>query len=525
VAMNAELRRQEEEERRQAEERREAREAASRIPTAQQSLQALWDRNGAAIYEANQAALKAVKTVPAAVKKVGYTVASSVKKVATTVKKAVYSPISTTKKSAPVVKAATPVVKTTPAKTNLWGSLTSAVKKIVTPIVNTVKKVVTPVVSTVKKVVTPIVNTVKKVVTPVVNTVKKVVTPVVNTVKKVVAPVVNTVKKVVAPVVNVVKKVVTPIVNTVKAVVTPIVNTAISTLNAGTTALTGILSPAKEAGGGAKLAMPTPVKKDDDPWYVQFWNWLTGRGNPPQTTPTPDVNAIQTSAIQTIMAQIVATMTANAPMSTVTPLPTIIPTITPIALPTSLWVTINEPVFHIGDPNGPKGPDLPYRSVVFPTGNTQPAVVDGKNVLYKEVRLLDGTTGWVVSNYLEGVVTSSSSLIANPDKKVVINPALSYINTALTNPADTPAQYLSLKGTSLSNGIIEAGTDIKTNLCGPFSVAYVTGRPIETVLSDWITKSSDTSAAKNNIIKNDATGVNDIKGMLDLYHCTYTKEV
>jgi len=236
AAMNAELRRQEEEERIEAEERREARTSASRIPTTQQSLQAIWDANGARLYEAKQAAAaqpKPVKSSPvnkfvAAAKKIVAPWASPTKKVT--------APITTTTKKvvAPVAK---PAPKpSAPAKTSLWSSFTSAVT------------------STVKKVVTPVVNTV--ITSAVTSTVKKVVTPVVNTVKKVVAPVVNTVKKVVAPVVSTVKKVVTPIVKTVK-----------STLNAGTTALTGVLSPAKKTGGGEKLA--APAKPPEPPTWLQ----------------------------------------------------------------------------------------------------------------------------------------------------------------------------------------------------------------------------------------------------------------
>jgi hypothetical protein len=160
----------------------------------------------------------------------------------------------------PVVKAATPVVKTTPAKTSLWGSLTSAVKKVVTPVASalasTVKKVATPVVNTVKKVVTPIVNTVKKVVAPIVSTVKKIVTPIVNAVKKVVEPVVSTVKKVVTPVVNTVKKVVEPVVNTVKSIPAAVA----STTKAVASSVVNTLSP--KQGGGAKSVV---LAKDPPP--------------------------------------------------------------------------------------------------------------------------------------------------------------------------------------------------------------------------------------------------------------------
>jgi len=227
AAMNAELRRQEEEERREREERQERAARRNKPLTPQERLQAIWDANGAAIYEANMAAAaqpKPVKSSPvnkvaAVAKKIVAPWASPTKKVT--------APITTTTKKvvAPVAK---PAPKpSAPAKPSLWSSFTSAVT-------STVKKVVTPVVSAVKKVVTPVVSAVKKVVTPVVNAVKKVVTPVVSTVKKVVTPIVKTVK---------------------------------STLNAGTTALTGILSPAKKTGGGEKLA--APAKPPEPPTWLQ----------------------------------------------------------------------------------------------------------------------------------------------------------------------------------------------------------------------------------------------------------------
>jgi len=267
--------------------------------------------------------------------------------------------------------------------------------------------------------------------------------------------------------------------------------------NAGASALGSALSPATNAGGGGGKPLYAPASQDADPpppektlvekfvdWWNEPWWWESPQ---PAVTPT-NIFAPTQAAMQ-------QTQTAMAPTSTPTPSAT--PTITPTSAPTSMWVTIKDPTLHFDDPTQ-TGIPLPYKSVVSPTGNTTTVMVNGEQIVYMEVTFGD-KTGWVVSNYLEGVVTNSLSLVPNPNKNVFIRPDLS------AKPGE-PAQNLNINGTTLHN------------LCAQFVVSYITGRPIDTFLADWFAKVSDAAS----ILQNDSpTGILDIRNMLDVYGCQY----
>lgn len=299
--------------------------------------------------------------------------------------------------------------------------------------------------------------------------------------------------------------------NTVSTAATNVVNTITSTASvivaSASTAVTNILSPNTSA-GGAKLAAPA---LDDDPppptsslWDLlnPFW-WFSDKPWPSlgtsTTTPmsTPNVSTQAAQLAQTMIAQ---TQTA---MPTSTPIPSVTPTITPPPAPTSFWVTIKEPLLHFGDPTQSNGIKLPLGSVVSPTGNIKTVLVDGKQIVYQEVMFGD-KTGWVVSNYLEGVITNPSPLVASGNSVGI--PA------SFVNP-NGPAQYINLGGQIVSD------VNQLFNLCGQFAVSYITGRPIDRFLTDWVAK--DPSATS--ILQNDSTtGIQDLRNMLNVYGCQYS---
>ncbi len=261
-------------------------------------------------------------------------------------------------------------------------------------------------------------------------------------------------------------------------------------------------------------------------WWNQPWFWEKQRLS--AQTPTPNISAIQTQAVQTVVAQFTQTaqvMLTPTPSATPFPSPTTITT----SIPTqqSMWVTYranfrSEPTL---DANV-LGLLEVYSSAMF-TGQIQQYndISSGNLITFYQIIAPSGQVGWVASNFLEANNPSSAGmpLGIDPNKKVIINPK--FMPTAGTeylmkqdlmigyNPVDI-REYASLMRT---NGI-------NFNLCGEFVAAYLSGQPIDTLINDWINQTDETLRMRARNVINDPkmlTGLDDLQNMLDQYGCTY----
>ncbi|MCB0104141.1 MAG: hypothetical protein KDD74_18990, partial [Anaerolineales bacterium] len=288
--------------------------------------------------------------------------------------------------------------------------------------------------------------------------------------------------------------------------------------NASMSAVGSALSPVKNIGellsanrGGGP---PTPWDKFvawlGEQWggFVTRWNelWQWEKQSTPKATPTVDPTVI--AAIQSAQTQVSATQTAQV-------MPTASPTVTPTPVPTSMWVTYGANFWK--DPslvNNPSpenlvvGSGIPRTTEVMLTG--APPRLGANGFLYIQVKTVNGQTGWVVSTLLEGVVINPIPLVTS-NKNVDI-PA------NLINP-NGPAQNLKLKVEDISSGKITPGDKEFWNLCGAFVTAYITKRPIDVLLNDWITASP--SEAKSLLSIDSTTDIKDLKNILDIYGCEY----
>jgi hypothetical protein len=150
---------------------------------------------------------------------------------------------------------------------------------------------------------------------------------------------------------------------------------------------------------------------------------------------------------------------------------------------------------------------LPATTVVIPTGETRPGV---NGFQYVQVKTANGQTGWIVSTLLEGVFNNPLPLVtSNKNVEIPAN---------LINPTG-PAQNLKLNLEDILSGKITPGDKEFWNLCGEFVTAYITKRPIDVLLNDWM--AATPSDAKKFLSTDSTTNVNDLKNILDLYDCQY----
>ena len=143
--------------------------------------------------------------------------------------------------------------------------------------------------------------------------------------------------------------------------------------------------------------------------------------------------------------------------------------------------------------NGPNGTmllDVPSDAVIEATGKQQVVQISGKNTVWSEIPLKE-KTGWVNEAYLEEYAEKFSKIEV-------------HIANLTPDPVDA-AQYLFVQG------------GVKQNLCGEFSVAFILGKDIDSLLNDWKEK---TLAHYNNILagsKDLTTGPGDLELILKLY--------
>ncbi len=290
--------------------------------------------------------------------------------------------------------------------------------------------------------------------------------------------------------------------------------------------------------GGLKVAAAPALEDDPGDFWHKLWNGIKNGvttvlnsvfGQPkPSTKPVqPDVKAIATQALQTVAARF--TQTAQAmPTSTPTFIPS--PTLTPTPSQDGMWVTF--PAYLRSEPFLNNNPLtlLPVYSEVRFTGQTKtyqdPS--NGQLITFYQVVMPNGQSGWAASNFLESTNQSNAgkSLIINPNKNVFINPSL--------KPSIELKTHLKLLEQDLGIGhsidlttnkaVLVPTPTINFNLCGEFSSAYVTGQPVDTLITDWINQADAywQARARDTIRNPDAvTGIDDLMNMLNMHNCSY----
>jgi hypothetical protein len=154
-------------------------------------------------------------------------------------------------------------------------------------------------------------------------------------------------------------------------------------------------------------------------WVKQTWNSIFGGGGSNQSAPTPNPTMVQGTA-QALVAQ---SRTPNAQAGS-TSTPTAKPAATPTpSMPEALEVTYAAH-FHLGNPDGVDDPNhaIQPNTVVIPTGAEKSGPY---GLMYKEVSV-NGTKGWIASNFLEPVPPKNAQpLVEDQSKKVVIDPKFS----------------------------------------------------------------------------------------------------
>ena len=258
-------------------------------------------------------------------------------------------------------------------------------------------------------------------------------------------------------------------------------------------------------------------------------SWLGGGKQPnamPAPTPTLNPTAVN-QALQTLVAPFTQTAQAKPTLiPTLTPPPH--PTFMPTPLPANMWVTY--PVYLRGDAslNNPPLVLLDYYSQVQFTGDTASSYDKEGNplILYKVLVPSLEKTGWVASSFLENN-SISTPLSIDSTKKVFISEIYRAPNQQAQDlmigfPRDPSTGRIV---TDPTGNISLVKTDVVNfNLCGEFSAAYVTGRPIDTLITDWVNQKAGYWQDRARQIINDPsrlTGIDDIKNMLDQYNCSY----
>lgn len=319
-----------------------------------------------------------------------------------------------------------------------------------------------------------------------------------------------------------------------------------------------------EPTGSIKLASLVPAEKADpgplewikDKWEdaVKWWNSIwEQKPDDLNSTPTlsPTESAIHTQVAQTIYSQLTATAMNGTPTPFSTP--TFVPTMTPTAISGIREMWVNYPANLRSIPsleNNTPITTLTLNTVVIWNGITETyndPNNPGNSMVFSNVNA-NGQSGWIYSNFLNEISTDSTPLIADPNKKVDIQPEYQIPNNA--------EQYLRI-GLSSPNPKVELispnqqinypGVPVKDlyNLCGEFSAAYITGKPIITLISDWVNQDSQDNRANaqkliglqgtktetyfdadgkvqiKEVAENGTTGIGDLQNMLDLYHCSH----
>lgn len=152
------------------------------------------------------------------------------------------------------------------------------------------------------------------------------------------------------------------------------------------------------------------------------------------------------------------------------------------------WTITYAPLRHT--PNGSKIQDIPTGAVVIPTGDEMEIENYGQKTKWEKVTYR-GKTAWVHSAFMEELVEKFTEHEVE-------------IPTATEDETDA-AQYMILDG------------DVKYNMCGQLSVAFIGGDDILTFVQKW----KETSPVYHNWAiagdKDQPTGIDAVVSMLKVY--------